>query len=296
MAVPAYAGVSASGRSPYFPNDKANGVIQGTLSAVAPTKPFAFIGPMNLFVWAEYTTTLTATNGSLTASVAAAGLLAAGASIKSTLLPYGTTMSAIAVTDITLVLPTYTFSGLVTNGIARIRDLFQTSKLSGAVASGIGVASGQTVTSIVQAAVAPNPNNPAGVRGIVGLSAVTTAEQDLQVPTPYEFALAAAGAVTTGADAAAAFTSAAIGLVGTVQLERSFDGGQTWILCNAGGTGMLAQWSTATPVSVSFGEPEQMVLYRLNVVAQTPVSGISLKYRISETGQAARVLSIPTLM
>lgn len=295
MGVHALAGVSASGRSPYFPDDKANAVIQGTLNAVAPTKPFAFLGPMNLFIWAEYNSALTATNNSLTASVAAAGLLAAGASVKSTLLPSGTTMSAIAGTDITLVLPTYTYTGLVTNGIAQIRDLFQTSLLLGSTASGIGVASSQTVTAIATPAIAPNAGNPDGTRGKVTLSAVTTAEQPDRVQTPYEFALHRSGAVTTGVDAAATFTSAAIGLVGTVQLEWSFDGGQTWILCNIGGSGMLAQFSTATPVSVSFGQPEQFVMFRLNVTAQTPVANISLKYRISETGQAARVLSIPTL-
>lgn len=295
MGVVALAGVSASGRSPYFPNDKANAVIQGTLNAVAPTKPFAFLGPMNLFIWAEYTTTLTVSGLSLTATVASAGALAAGAAINSSLVPYGTTMSGITGTDVTLVLPTYTFSGLVTNGIARVRELFQTSKLLGSTVSGIGVASSQTVTSIVTPAVAPNSGNPDGTRGIVGLSAVTTAEQTDRAQTPYEFALHRTGALTNGADAAAIFTSAAIGLTGTVQLEWSFDGGQTWIICNIGGSGMLAQFSTATPIAISFGQPEQNVMFRLNVTAQSTSSGISLKYRLSETGQAARVLSIPTL-
>lgn len=297
MGVPAYAGVSASGRSPYFPYDKANAVVQGTLSVAGPGKPFAMMGPMNLFIWGEYTTSLTATNGSLTAAVGAAGLLAAGMSVKSTKVPYGTTMSGIVGTDITLVLPTYTYSGRVKNGIARINDLVDTSLLLGATASGIGVASGQTVTAITQPSIAPSVGNPDGVPGYVTLSAVTTAEQALDQPkSPYEFALHATGAVTTGADASAVFTGWGIGLVGNVQLERSFDGGQTWVCCNIGSSGAQAIWSTANPVSISFGEPEGAVLYRLNVPATlTPASGIAVKYRISETGQAARSLSIPTL-
>jgi hypothetical protein len=297
LGVPAIAGVAASGRGPYWPDDDANAVIQGTLSVAAPTKPFPFMGPMNLSIWGEYTTSLTATAGSLVPVVGAAGPIAAGQSVKSTLLPYGTTVSGLAGTDATVVLPTYTYRGKVTSGVAQVRDLFQTSRLSGATVSGIGVTSSQTVSAIATAAIAPTfPGDPKGTRGIVTLSAVATAQQTDKEPTPYEFALAASGAVTTGVDAAAVFTGSAIGLVGNVQLERSFDGGQTWIVCNIGSSGALATWSTATPVSLSFGEPEQNVLYRLNVpVILTAVSGIAVKYRVSETGQAARSLSIPTL-
>ena len=94
--------------------------------------------------------------------------------------------------------------------------------------------------------------------------------------------------VLAGADAAASFTGAAISFSGTIQLERSFDGGATWVVCNVGGTGTLAQWTAGTPISVVVGEPEKQVLYRLNCIAYT--SG-TINYRISETGAAPLTLS-----
>lgn len=290
-------GVSASGKSPYS-YDGANTVLQGTISAVGPTPPLPFYGPMNLAIWGEYTTSLDVTNGSLSGTVGAAGPLAAGAAINSTVLPYGSVMSAIGGgggVTITIVLPVYTYAGQVRNNVAQITDLEATSLLLGATASGYGVSAGQTVTSIVTAAQAKNVNLANAIRGTVGLSAVATANPEQDTPSPYAFALHQSGAITTGTDAAAIFTSAAIGLTGNVQLERSFDGGQTWLVCNIGGSGALAQWSTATPINISFGEPERLVLYRLNQYALTPAAGFALKYRISETGQAATTLSVPTL-
>lgn len=292
MGVPAPLGVGASGKSP-LTGDMANGVIQGSLAALGPTKPFAFLGPMNLAIWGEFTDQLTTTAADLSAVLATT--VAAGSAINSSLVPRGTTVGSVVATDIEMVLPTVTFQGKIINGVAKITDLADTSDLLGAVVSGTGVVSGQTVTAIDTASVAPSPNVPNGIKGTVSLSAVTTAAQPGDQPTPYEFALAAAGAVPTGVDAAAIITGAAIGLTGSVQLERSFDGGATWILCNIGGSGALAQWNPATPISLSFGEPENMVLYRLNLTAVTPSAGVALKYRISETGQAARTLSVPLL-
>ena len=102
-----------------------------------------------------------------------------------------------------------------------------------------------------------------------------------------------ANAVTvTGTDANASFTGAAIDYVGTVQVERTFDGGFTWVVCNIGGAGQLAQFAAGTPVSVTFGEPEKDVLYRLNCIAYS--SG-TINYRISQTGGAAESLAIGPL-
>jgi len=98
-------------------------------------------------------------------------------------------------------------------------------------------------------------------------------------------------AVISGTDAAAIFTGAAVVFVGSVQLERSFDGGATWVLCNIGGTGTLAQYAAGTPVSLVVGEPEKQVLYRINCTAYT--SG-TINYRISETGVAALSISAST--
>ncbi len=296
MGVPAPAGVSASGRSPYWPHDKANGVIQGTIGAVAATKPFAFYGPMNLWLWASFETDLTLTDGSLTGVVGATGALAAGVSINSTLLPAGTTMSGLAGSDATLVLPIYTYWAKTKVGFAKITDLLSTQWLLGAAVSGHGIPDGTTVLSIDVEAVAPSQFHPNGVKGEVTISnAVVDVNQD-NGRQPFEFAIDD-GAIVAGVDAAAVFTGAAIVFNSTVQLERSFDGGATWLPCNIGGSGALARWGSATqtPISITFGEPELQVLYRLNAVAYTGIAGTTLNYRISETGQRATTLAIQTI-
>lgn len=302
MAVPAPAGVSASGRSPYWPNDKANGVVQGTLAAVAASPPFAFVGPLNLFLWAEFTTSLTTSAGSLSADVGAAGVLAAGTSINSTLVPPGTTMSAIGGgggVTVTLVLPTYTYWGKTKTNVAQITDLVSTDYLLGAAVAGYGVPAGTVVSSIDVTALPPVPaSGYPGRTGTITISNAITADPGLDITSPFTFALDD-GIIATGVDAAATFTGAAIVYNGTPQLERSFDGGSTWLPCNIGGSGILAQWPTATtggvPVSMAFGEPEQYMLYRVNMLAYTGIGDTTFNYRLSETGQAARSLSIPTL-
>lgn len=304
MGVPATLGVSASGRSPYWPEEdrQANGVIQGTLAAVRASKPFAFMGPMNLWLWAAFTTSLTTTNGSLSADVGAAGALAAGTSISSTLLPKGTTMSTIGggggVTT-TLVLPIYTYWAKSKTGIAKITDLESTQWLLGAAVSGRGIPAGTTVLSIDTPAVLPTTFQPNGVKGTVTISNAITDSPNENIKSPFEFAIDAA-AIVAGTDSAAVFTGAAILWHATVQLERCFDGGATWLPCNIGGSGALAQWigdgsTTGQPVSLSFGEPERQILYRLNALAYTGITTTSLNYRISETGQAATTLAVPTI-
>lgn len=296
MGVPAPAGVGASGRSPYWPADKANGVIQGTLDVLGPTRPFAFYGPMNVAIWAEFTTQLTTTAGSLTGVVAAAGAIAAGVSVRGANVPYGTVGTVLAGTDLTLKLPSYTFWGNTKPNVAAITGISDTSKLGGSTVSGYGFVGTETVTVGTASIAGSYPGAPNSVPGILIPSVAPTLGTPFNdQPYPFVFALAASGAIATGADAAAAFMGEAIGLVGSVQLERSFDGGWTWIPCNIGGSGAIAKWSTASPISFAFGEPERAVLYRLNVTVQSASVGTSLKYRISETGQAATSLSVPTL-
>ena len=77
-----------------------------------------------------------------------------------------------------------------------------------------------------------------------------------------------------------------------VQLERSFDGGLTWIVCNLGSAGTLAQWNGGGPIGLTFGEPERQVAYRFNCIAYT--SG-TINYRISQTGGADESLAIGPL-
>jgi hypothetical protein len=71
----------------------------------------------------------------------------------------------------------------------------------------------------------------------------------------------------------------------TVQLERSFDGGTTWIVCQDGSTasGQAIYSTQNTDVSRVGGESERCVLYRLDCTAYT--SG-TVNYRMSQTGGA----------
>ena len=141
------------------------------------------------------------------------------------------------------------------------------------VASGTGLAAGDAINSV---------NVPKGtVAGVVSGTSVT-----LVLPPG-----ATAAGILAGTDNAAVFTGAAIVFNATVQLERSFDGGATFIPCNLGSGGILAQWTTG-PVSLTFGEPEKNVLYRLNCTAWT--SG-AISYRISQTGGAGESLAIGPL-
>jgi hypothetical protein len=72
---------------------------------------------------------------------------------------------------------------------------------------------------------------------------------------------------------------------GTVQLERSFDGGTTWIVAGVGRSGTQNVWSTAnTDASITAFEPEKGMLYRLDCTTYT--SG-TINYRLSTTGTGA---------
>lgn len=302
MAVTPAIGVSASGWSPYQ-NDKANGVVQGVLpDAAGAARPFAFWGPINVFVWGEYNTSLTVTAGDLTAQVADPGPLAAGQAVNSVLVPYGTTIGAFADPDAELVLPTYTIYGqlIYQGGVWKITELASTDFLLGASVNGsypgkplTGGVVGATVASIEQEAVAPSIYG-SGQKGIVVLAGGTISHLPENASYPFDFGLVAGG-LASGVDADALFTGAAIGATaGTVQLERSFDGGRTFIPCNVG-AGALAQFSLITPLSFSFGEPENGMLYRLNVLEVTPTTDVAVNYRISATGQASISLSVPTI-
>lgn len=65
--------------------------------------------------------------------------------------------------------------------------------------------------------------------------------------------------------------------VGTVELERSFDAGSTWLDCSRDSAGTTASFTA--PFSVVVEEPEVGVIYRLNCSAYT--SG-TINYRISQ--------------
>ena len=182
-----------------------------------------------------------------------------------------------------------------------VTGMFPTDRLLGATvtipsnAQGVTLPSGTTVQSVVQAYVAPTSNPPTpGKPGIIELSAKPTAlpAVNQNFGTQFLCALTGNGIVATGADAAAVFTGASVNFVATVQLERSFDGGLTWIVCNLGSAGTLAQWNGGGPIGLTFGEPERQVAYRFNCIAYT--SG-TINYRISQTGGADESLAIGPL-
>lgn len=113
MGITAPAGVAATGAP--AAGDQANAVLTGKITAVGPTVPFAFRGPMNLALFASLNIALTTTNGSLSATVATGTGLAAGQAINSVNVPPGTTIGAITGTTVTLALPpNFTSSAIVT--------------------------------------------------------------------------------------------------------------------------------------------------------------------------------------
>jgi len=296
MGIPSPLGVSASGLP--AKGDRANAVLSGTFTAIGPSAPFAFIGPMNLAIYASLVDALTTTAGSLSATVSSGTGIAVGDAIKSTLVPSGTTLGALAGTAATLALAPITLMGSTqaaspgAHGV--ITSLYQTNGLLGATVTGPNIPANTTVTAIIQPYVGDGTFPVRGFKqlGIVQISNAPTAVNANNQPVPFVFTLTGNGIQASGTDNAASFTGSAVNYSGSVQLERSFDGGSTWIVANVGGSGQMAIYSAGTPISTSFGEPESEVLYRLNCTAYT--SG-TINYRISATGGAAQSLAIPLL-
>lgn len=282
MGKPLLAGVGAFGTPPAL--DRANGVVSGTFAAVGPGRPFAIQGPFNVLIYASIVTALTTTANSSAFAVASGTDLAPGSAINSANVSPGTTIATIAGTAGTLAFPTISLRGNLSPAAPIITGLSQTAGLVGATVTHPALPASTTVLSIGTPAV-PGNNNVLAQLGTVNLSAAPTAAIN---NAELAFALTNSS-VTAGTDNAATFTGASVVFVGTVQLERSFDGGLTWIVCNVGGQGALAQWTTGTPVSAVVGEAEAGVAYRLNCIAYT--SGV-INYRISTTGATAVSLAI----
>lgn len=76
------------------------------------------------------------------------------------------------------------------------------------------------------------------------------------------------------------FNVLATGASGVVQLERSFDGGATWVACNLDAAGTPAAWTLAStaPLNATWYEPEAGVLYRLNCTTYSA----AITYRLSK--------------
>lgn len=299
MGIPASVGISAAGT----PNsgDQANAVLSGVISGLGPTAPFAFRGPMNLEIYASINTALTLTAGSLAATIASATGLAAGASINSATLVSGSTVKALAGTNVTLGIPPLTIFGTIdANGVVTLPPpsgpVGFATQLIGATVTipsnfyGVTLPAATTVVSVTQNDV-PSTNISPGTPAILRLSAAPTALPPNVTSVPFQFAVTGNVVAASLTDNAAIFTGAGVTFSATINVERSFDGGRTWIVCNVGGTGALAQY-TAGPISITFGEPEKNVLYRLNCIVYA--SG-TINYRFSQTGGAAESLAIGPL-
>jgi hypothetical protein len=78
---------------------------------------------------------------------------------------------------------------------------------------------------------------------------------------------------------------------GTVQLERSYDAGTTWIVAGVGGGGAQAVYATGADVSVGGNEGEEGVGYRVRCASYT--SGV-IHYRISTTGVLGTSNGVPS--
>lgn len=294
MGIPAPAFVSASGLPPL--GDLANAVLSGTFVGVGPSAPFAMRGPMNAALYGQINTALTVTAGSLAASVTSGAGLVAGDSINSLLVPPGTTWATFSGAAGTLAIPAITIPGrLYANpGLATIRDLPSTVGLLGATVSGPGVSPGSTVVAILVPAIPVAGRGTNGSDGVVQISTPALSVDPIIEKSPFVFQRNGNAILASGADGGALFTGGAVDYTGSVQLERSFDGGSTWIVCNIGGSGTLAIYAAGTNASLSFGEPEREVLYRFNCTAYTGPVGIA--YRLSETGGAAESLAIGALI
>lgn len=66
----------------------------------------------------------------------------------------------------------------------------------------------------------------------------------------------------------------------TVNIERSVDGGATWVIASkdSSGTPAIYNATAVAPVSIVIDEPEERALYRLNCTAFTGATN----YRISK--------------
>lgn len=291
MGINAPLGVAASGLPPT--GDQANAVLSGSFSAAGVSLPFQVAGPMNLAIYAGLVDALTVTAGSVAASAATGTGLANGAAVNSTLAPAGATIQALSGANFNLVIPPITLYGKPRPASSEIRGLYSTAGLIGATVTGPYIPANTTVLSISQPLISVIGANGSPTQDArILLSAAPTSGTNNDAFLPYVFQRTGNAILTSGTDAAALFTGAGILYSGSVQLERSFDGGSTWVVAGIGGDGTMAIYNTGTPVSAAFGEPERGVLYRLNCTSWA--SG-TIYYRISATGGAALSLAVPQL-
>ncbi len=284
MGIPAGIGVAGLGTPPV--GDRADIVVAGTLGAVGPGLCFPFRGSFNVNIWPSINTAMTTTAGSLAVTLASGTGIAAGAAIDSVNVPPGSTLKTLAGTAGTLALPAISLVGTIDSTSKQITGLQRTAGLGNAVISSPNIPAGTQVVSIIQAA-QTGPGGFPPVLGIVEINQFPTASNQNE---PIVFQLGAGAITVTGADAAALFIDAAMTFSGTVQLEKSYDGGNTYLVAGVGGGGQQAVYTAGTAVGFVVSEPETDVLYRVNCPVYT--SGV-INYRLSQTAIGATAWGVP---
>ena len=166
----------------------------------------------------------------------------------------------------------------------------QAASSNATVASGTGLGVGDTIISTLVpagATIASTTTFNVGTITTVQIGGLST----IQI-----------GGLTAGSDVAAMFVGPCVGgasnyaAVATIALEKSYDGGTTWITCGIGGGGTPATYQfggssgLTDAVSFIFAEPEVNVAYRLNCRQWT--SGV-IKFRLSASGLSALSWGIP---
>lgn len=190
--------------------------------------------------------------------------------------PTGDQANAVVTGSIAALGPTapFVFWGAFNVAIwAQLNDSLTTAAASttAAVTTVVGVAVGQAINStlVPQGATVGSVGSLTTIT-IAGLSTTQIA------------------AIATGTDAAALFEPAVP--TATVRLERSFDGGVTWITCGIG-AGLPATFdlnALGGAVSIVVNEVERGCAYRLNCTAYS--SG-AIQYRMSASGLMALTLA-----
>lgn len=289
MGVPASAGVGGSSKG-YKSRDLANGVVVGSFAAVGPGAAIQVWGPFNISVWGELADALTTTAGSATGALASGTSVAAGDTIVSANVPPGTTVQSGTTSPVMAFMPQW-WAALI-NGIksgsptilmgAQPADL--STLLGATIKDSDFFAAGVTITAYDNT-----------LRTLTASANATASMQPGASGALVEFAPTGNAIKVSGADANSVLMGQATPITLTLQLERSYDGGSRWTACNVGNVAALAQWILTKPLSLSIGEPEAGILYRLNCITYAAVANTAVKYRISTTGQASTSLSVPAI-
>lgn len=291
MGIPALPGVSGSNRNQA---DRANAVVFGTFAALGASAPLSVWGPMNVVVWGELADALTTTAGSANVTAASATGSVNGDTLVSANLPPGTTiLSGGAGTALVATFPPQFWQGVIVNGSAIIN--FPAASSGPSLPADLTTLIGATILNSDYFASGTTILAADNTLRRLTASAAATAGPPNNQPAFIEFKPTGNAVKTSGADANALIMGPATAINLTLQLERSFDGGRKWIACNLGGDATLAQWVLTKPLSLSFGEPEAGMLYRLNCLAFAAVTNVTVRYRLSTTGQASTSLSVPAI-